>query len=146
MSTVAEPESEPIGPDLYRIAVEEYRFQAQFNWNRVQYLLAFNAGILAAGVALAKTSGALAVVVFALGIVACGMTVLVQRVQHNYYRNARDRMRRIEKSLQIDHDALLDTTSTLAGQGRRISVTQILYLLLASIAVADLVSILFVAF
>jgi hypothetical protein len=27
--------------DLYRIAVEEYRFQAKYNWSRTQYLLAF---------------------------------------------------------------------------------------------------------
>jgi hypothetical protein len=39
--------------DLYKNVVDEYRFQVQFNWQRTQYLLAFNAAILAAAVALA---------------------------------------------------------------------------------------------
>lgn len=134
----------PTGSDIYRVAVEEYRFQAQFNWSRVQYLLAFNAGILAAGVALANQSGSLAAVVFVLGIVACIMTGLVHRVQHTYYRNARDRMRRLEGKLAIPDEARVDTTSTLSGQARRTSVTQVIYLLLASIAVADAISVVLV--
>ena len=37
---------------LYEIAVEEYRFQVQLNWNRAQYLLGFNTAVIAAGAAL----------------------------------------------------------------------------------------------
>ena len=145
-SVAANPKhgDEPPLSELYRVAVEEYRFQAQFNWSRVQYLLAFNAGILAAGVALASQSGRLAALVFGLGIVACGMTFMVHRVQHGYYRKARDRMRRIEGNLHLPNDVRVDTTSTLSGDTRSISVTQVIYLLLVAIAVADALAIVFV--
>ena len=145
-SVAAHPKfgEDPPAGELYRVAVEEYRFQARFNWSRVQYLLAFNAGILAAGVALASQSGGLAAVVFGLGIVACVLTVLVHRVQHSYYRKARDWMRRIEQTLAIPQDALVDTTATLSGAARRVSVTQVIYLLLGAIAVADALSIVLV--
>lgn len=33
--------------ELYKNAIEEYRFQAKFNWSRTQYMLVFNTGILA---------------------------------------------------------------------------------------------------
>jgi hypothetical protein len=36
--------------DLYKNCVDEYRFQVLHNWSRTQYLLAFNAAILAAAV------------------------------------------------------------------------------------------------
>lgn len=68
--------------DLYRIAVEEYRFQAQFNWSRAQYLLAFNVGILAAATAVASRPGSGAALVFALGALAAVLSMLVVRVQH----------------------------------------------------------------
>ncbi|MCL2542309.1 MAG: hypothetical protein FWE71_07620 [Nocardioidaceae bacterium] len=122
--------------EIYRAAIEEYRFQAQFNWNRVQYLLAFNAAILAAAVALAAHSGSLAVLVFALGIVASVMTVLVHRIQHGYYQRTRDRVKRVEAKY-VPPDARTDTTPSLAGRSKRLNVTAVIYLLLASIAVAD---------
>ncbi len=75
--------------DLYRLAVEEYRFQAEFNWKRTQYLLAFNAAILAAGTAVAGRFGAYAIPVFALGAVACVLAALVMRQQHDTTTTAR---------------------------------------------------------
>src|SRR4051794_1292834 len=81
--------------DLYRIAVEEYRFQAQHNWSRTQYLLAFDAGILVVAVGLGSQPLLLGVIAFGLGLIAAVLTMLVIRVQHGYYRAARDHMRRV---------------------------------------------------
>jgi hypothetical protein len=80
-SSVASPVARlPSGPpddgdgippaDIYKIAVDEYRFQAQYNWSRTQYLLAFNVGILAAATAVASQPGKSAALVFGLGAVA----------------------------------------------------------------------------
>ena len=68
--------------DIYKTAVEQYRFQAQFNWSRTQFLLTFNAAVLVAATVVASTSahGAL---VFALGAVAALLTVAVLRSQHD---------------------------------------------------------------
>ena len=123
--------------DLYRIAVEEYRFQAQFNWSRTQYLLAFNAAVLAAAIGLAAQQGRLAAIVFGLGLVAAVLSDLVVRVQHGYYRVARDHMRRIEKELNISRARRLDTTSKLGERPRTISVNTVVHLLLIAVATAN---------
>ena len=127
--------------DLYKIAVDEYRFQAQFNWSRTQYLLAFNAGILAVAVGLASQQGRLTATVFGLGAVAAVLSVFVVKVQHGYYRAARDHMRRIEDQLLIPTDQRLDTTAKLGGRKRTVSVNMVVYLLLGCVVVANVVGI-----
>jgi hypothetical protein len=42
--------------ETYKIAVEEHRFQAQFNWSRTQYLLALNALVLVVAPRRRRTS------------------------------------------------------------------------------------------
>ena len=123
--------------DLYKVAVEEYRFQAQYNWSRTQYLLAFNAGILAVAVGLAGQQGRLAALTFGLGLVAAVLSMFVVTVQHGYYRAARDHLRRVEERLGVPRDEKLDTTARLGGRSRKISVNLVVYLLLAAVAVAD---------
>ena len=125
--------------DLYKISVEEYRFQAQFNWSRTQYLLAFNAAILTAAAAVASRPGRSAALVFVLGAVAALLSALAVRTQHDYYRAARDRMRRVEEALAVPPDQRIDTTTTLGGRKRVASVNQVVYLLLSSIAVANVI-------
>jgi hypothetical protein len=52
----SEPASEPSRSellDLYRVAVEEYRFQVQLNWDRAKYLLGFNTAVIGVGTGLA---------------------------------------------------------------------------------------------
>lgn len=124
--------------DLYRIAVEEYRFQAQHNWSRTQYLLGFNAVILAAAIALPDRAGRSAALVFVVGIFAAALSAAVVHQQHDYYRAARDHMRRMEDRYQIPPDERLDTTSSMGRRPRAASVNQVVYLLLALIAAADL--------
>jgi hypothetical protein len=123
--------------EIYKAAVEEYRFQAQFNWSRTQYMLVFNTAILAAASAIASRPGRSAALVFLLGVVACVLSYFVMRTQHSYYRAARDHLRRVEEGLGIPQEQRLDTTSTMRGAHRRASVTQLVYLLLAAVAVAD---------
>lgn len=133
---------DPLPPiDLYRLAVEEYRFQAEFNWKRTQYLLAFNAAILAAGLAVAGRFGGFAVPVFGLGIVACVLASLILRQQHSYYRAARTRMTRIEERWNIPDP--VDTTATLGQRKRSYSVTGLIHVLLAAIAIADAVALVY---
>lgn len=125
--------------DLYRMAVDEYRWQASHNWSRTQYLLAFNAGILTAAVAVATQGGRVGALIFGLGAVASILTAFAVRAQHDYYRAARARMTRMEDRLGISEDARVDTTATLGGRSRIFSVNQVVYLLLVALLVANLV-------
>jgi hypothetical protein len=119
--------------------VEEYRFQAQFNWSRTQYMLVFNTAILAAASAIASRPGHSAALVFLLGVIACLLSFFVMRTQHGYYRAARDHLRRVEESLGVPVDQRMDTTSTMRGAHRTASVAQLVYLLLVAVATADAV-------
>lgn len=125
--------------EIYKAAIEEYRFQAQFNWSRTQYLLAFNAAILAAAVGLGGSSGRGAVLVFALGAVVSVMCQFVIATQQDYYHAARDRMRRVEAAVGIPEDQRVDMTATLGGRKRLISVNQVVRLLLATVTVGNTV-------
>jgi hypothetical protein len=125
--------------DVYKLAVDEYRFQAQFNWSRTQYLLAFNAAILTAGAAVGSRHGRGAALVFALGFVGAVLSIFVVLTQHDYYRAARDRMRRAEDAAGIPIHLRVDTTATLGSRKRTASVNQVVYLLFAALAVADAV-------
>lgn len=122
--------------DAYRIAVEEYRFQAQFNWSRTQYWLVSNSRLLAAGVAvLAATRGVFAVIVSAGGLIACALPVRAIQVTHECYRRARNRVRAVEDELGLEPPQRLDTTGGLAEPRMRVRVrvnaAQLTYLLLA---------------
>lgn len=124
--------------DLYRIAVEEYRFQAQYNWSRTQYLLAFDAGILAVAIGLGTQPALLSTLAFALGLVVSVLSIMAVKVQHSYYRAARDHMRRVESELGVPSDQRMDTTATLGGRRRKMSVNTIVYLLLGSLGAANI--------
>lgn len=121
--------------DLYRIAVEEYRWQAGLNWTRTQYLLGLNVLILVAGTTFVRP--VLAVATLSFGAVAAVLSAGAVRTQHGYYRAARDHLPRLELDLQIPERQRLDTTSTQGGRPRRVSIHQVVYLLLAAIVVAD---------
>lgn len=126
--------------DIYKVAVDEYRFQAQHNWSRTQYLLAFNAGILTAGAAVASQGGRGAAPIFLLGVVAAVLSCMAVRTQHDYYRAARNHMQRVESALAVPENQRMDTTSTLGRRYRAVSVNQVVYLLLGAIAIANVVA------
>lgn len=127
--------------EVYKAAIDEYRFQAQFNWSRTQYLLAFNAGVLTAATVVASNPGRSAGLVFALGAVAAALSIIAVHVQHDYYRAARDRMARIEDDLQIPAGQRFDTTAHLGHRRRRISVNEVVYLLLIAIVIGNIVGV-----
>lgn len=68
--------------EVYKVAVDEYRFQAQFNWSRTQYMLVFHAGILVAGTVVASRPGRSAALVYLLGILGAGLSIFVVQTQH----------------------------------------------------------------
>lgn len=124
--------------ELYKMAIDEMRFQVTHNWSRTQYLLGFNAAILAGGAAVAGRPGRSASLVFILGMAAAVLSAAAVRTEHGYYRAARDRMRKIEETV-VPPDRRVNTTTTLGGEPRAVSVTQVVYLLLAAMAAADVV-------
>lgn len=120
-SAASTPESEdrPELLTLHQVHVAEYRFQVELNWKRSQYFLAINLAVLAAGGGLLGGSSSAGELVVAAAVFSAGISVavLAHRIiswQHDYYRNARDRLRYIEKDLRLgDHG--IATTPGMGG-------------------------------
>src|SRR5688572_24025540 len=82
--------------ELYRIAIEEYRFEVQLGWSRAQHFLVLSGGTLAAGAGLLKIGPAEALpswtaslpvaLVFLFGAAASVLGILAVRRGHRYYK------------------------------------------------------------
>ena len=77
--------------DLYRIAVDEYRFQVKLNWDRTAYLITLNSGLIAVATGLLKVGSAAVVDLFVAGVFLVGAFVSVVSIKniltgHRYYR------------------------------------------------------------
>jgi hypothetical protein len=135
---------------LYEIAVEEYRFQVQLNWNRAQYLLGFNTAVIAVGAGLIKLNGSrradpLIAGIFVVGLVAAVMSMSATYMQHGYYRAARDHMRSLAEQLALGKAAVTTTPGMRGVLPRRLGKMQtILYTLFAVVAIINVIGISYV--
>jgi len=89
---VAEPLSTDQLFDLYKIALDEYRFQVKLNWDRTTYHLTLSSGLIAIAAGLLKLESAsslnLAVAaVFFIGLCVSAIGIVTILKGHKYYRN-----------------------------------------------------------
>jgi hypothetical protein len=112
---------------LYKIAVDEYRFQVQLNWQRSQYYLILNAALVAAGGSLLGVQGdrarPLAAVLFWMGLLTVVLSLLASTTQHSYYRAARAVLKRFEERLGLD-DLAIQTTPAMGSKHYRIGTVR----------------------
>lgn len=127
--------------DLYKIAVDEYRFQVTLNWNRTQYYLAFNVGLLGVATGLLQLVSPpltwVAAGLYAAGGLCCVLSLIASRVQQQYYRNTRDRMKEIERLVGIQEFGITTTQSMGGPLGRFGRVTTIIRMVLIILCVLD---------
>jgi hypothetical protein len=89
---VAEPLSTDRLFDLYKIAIDEYRFQVKLNWDRTTYHFTLSSGLLAIATGILRLGTASAVnlivaVVFLIGFCVSWIGIETIRQSHQYYRN-----------------------------------------------------------
>ena len=85
------------------------------------------------------------VAIYVLGVLSAGLSILIVRTQHDYYRAARDRMRRVEAVYEIPEVMRVDTTTTLGNRSRLASVHTLVQCLLGAVIVANAVGIIIAA-
>lgn len=96
--------------EIYRIAVEEYRFNVELGWNRTKYLLTLNSSLTVAGLALfrfaeEKLDYVLLSLVFFLSLIILRFSFAVTRTAKQYYYNAKYKKAYIENRLGLfDND------------------------------------------
>lgn len=129
--------------EIYKIAVEEYRFQVKLNADRSRDFLVLNSAIIAAAVALLAQSRLLAGAVFGAGLLVAVLAGLATHTQHNYYRETRDTKQHLEMRLGITA-LVVETTPTTGSRRRRLgSVTNFNYTILLMLFAVDLIGALF---
>jgi hypothetical protein len=141
---------------LYRLAVEELRFQIDLNWRRAQYYLALNLAVVGVGAGLLKIqaqpqgvgSGVstslsatatylLPAGIFAVGIATAILALLANHTLRGYYHSVQGEKSRVERLLQLT-DYTIRTTPGSGSKRRRFgSATFYQGLLLGLIAVID---------
>lgn len=125
----------------YDLAVAEYRFQVDLNWRRSEYFFVLNVGVLiAASTLLAshKVPRLLIAFVFMVGLLLAVLSILANETQASYYRSARDLKKAIESALEINDLSLATTPGMGSGIKRVGRVGTFLRVMLAAIAVTDL--------
>jgi len=125
----------------FKLLVEEYRFQVDLNWRRSQYFFVLNVGLLVAAVGLLSAARSapdgMIAAVFAAGALMAALSLVANRVQHGYYRSARDAMRCAQRRLELD-----PPLATTPGMGSRLErpgrVRSFLAIMLVTLACTDL--------
>jgi hypothetical protein len=102
--------AEPLTTDqllgLYKVAIDEYRFEVKLNWDRTAYHLTLNSGLLAVATGLLKVGGASFVdlfvaVVFFIGICAAIIGINTIKTGHEYYRRTIVKIKLFEDQLDL---------------------------------------------
>ena len=120
--------------DLYRIAIDEYRFEVKLNTDRMIHYIVFNTALLSAGTGLAKIAAdpildAVVAVVFLVGIFTTWLGRRAIAKGHEYCQRTRYKKTLIEDLLGLhqpvkDYPGATLAISTTHGQER---VHQMLY-------------------
>ncbi|MDP8990912.1 MAG: hypothetical protein M3N41_12640 [Acidobacteriota bacterium] len=85
----------PLPPDdlltLYKIAIDEYRFEVKLNWDRTVYYLTLNSGLVTIATGLLKLGNApvinlLVAAIFFIGLCTAVIGLAAIRMGHKYYR------------------------------------------------------------
>jgi hypothetical protein len=119
--------------DLYKIAVEEYRFQVKLNWDRTAYHLTLNSGLIAVAVGLLKVGSAPVVNLFVAGVFLIGLLASVIGIQaiskgHRYYRHTVVKKTLLEEQLGLTkpfegyEEHLTPAISTTTGQNEEFQI------------------------
>jgi len=119
--------------DLYKIAVEEYRFEVRLNWDRTAYYLTLNSGLITIAAGLLKIGGAPVVNfvvagVFSIGLLSSFIGIRNILKGHEYYRRTVVKKTLLEEQIGLNkpvegHPAGLTlAVGTTVGQNEHLQI------------------------
>ena len=134
-----EPPSRDELLELYKIAIEEYRFQVKLNADRSRDYVVLNSAIIAAAITLLGQAKLplLAGTVFVIGIVVALLSILGTDTQHGYYRDTKNAKEQLERRLGIAGLILIKTKPTGSRYRRFGSVTRFNFVILGLLGTLD---------
>lgn len=124
---------------LYEMAQREYHFVVQLGHSRVAVHLPVSVALIAALSSWGR-SGLLVALAYLVGAAVALLFALATRVQHTYYRAARDHLQALETQLKLRHP-LATTPGQRGDAGRpRLRITGATIVIFCLIAAIDVVS------
>jgi hypothetical protein len=119
--------------DLYKIAIEEYRFEVRLGWDRANYFLVLNSAILAVATGLLKAENPPVVYIFISLLFFFGATTSIAGAlsiakAHEYYRKTIVKKTVIEECLGLNnglpemHESFNLAIGTTRGQNDRMMI------------------------
>ena len=96
--------------ELYKAALEDYRFQVQLNWGRSQYLLVLNLALISAATGIVQLGrGEISILVgfiYLIGVFFSIFSISALQSQRKFYRAARDQKQWFEDQLELGAAAI----------------------------------------
>ncbi len=96
--------------ELYKLALEDYRFQVQLNWGRSQYFLVLNIGVIGIATGIVQLGrGEISILVgfiYLVGVFFSIFSILALQSQRKFYRAARDQKQWFEDQLDLGAAAI----------------------------------------
>jgi hypothetical protein len=117
--------------DLYKIAIDEYRFEVKLNWDRTVFYLTLNSGLIAIATGLLKVEGSsflnlIVAGVFFIGLCVSGIGIRSVQKGHDYYRRTIVQKTVLEDRLGLTKPAEPGgptlTVGTTAGQAEHLQI------------------------
>lgn len=121
--------------DLYRLALDEYRFEVRLGWDRTTYFLVLNSGILTVATGLLKLDNPPAVylfigILFLLGFATSAIGSISITKSHEYYRRTIVKKTLLENRMGLTdaipgmNSSLNFSIGTTAGQGGHLRILE----------------------
>jgi len=121
--------------DLYKIAIDEYRFEVTLNWQRAQYYLALNAAVLTVATGLLKLADdewwLFVAALFGVGVQTARVASKAIVQGHEYYRQAVYKktlieylLGRLQRIRGFAHDAANLGIATTRGMAETASILE----------------------
>jgi uncharacterized membrane protein YciS (DUF1049 family) len=134
--------------ELYKLALEDYRFQVQLNWGRSQYFLVLNIGIIGIATGIVQSAedaiSPLVAVLYLAGFAFCVFSIAALQVQRKYYIAARDQKKRFENELQLGERSITPVQRPSKKIRRLTTFKSFVNIMLVGLAVLNLYSVYFV--
>jgi len=96
--------------ELYKLALEDYRFQVQLNWGRSQYFLVLNLTVIGIATGIVQFAGGkispLLAGLYLAGFAFCVFSIAALQAQRKYYFAARKQKERFEEELGLGEHSI----------------------------------------
>lgn len=107
--------------DLYKMAIDEYRFEVNLSWEAVKFFTSLNIGILGFGISILGieqlTPKYIAIPIFIIGIILSCLSINTRKQYRKYYLATILIKKRIEDGLNLNKVAISPTEVDQPSKG-----------------------------